>query len=112
MRCPTLVRRVRQVGAEDFARRIGISRATLHRLERGDPGIALNTLAMALHAIGRLEALGNIAEPANDHVTMMQMKEQAPKRINKPRAARVTSFKTDEPAALDREAAASKFVGF
>lgn len=41
-------RRVRRIAAEDFAQHVGISRATLHRLENGDPGIALNTVAMAL----------------------------------------------------------------
>jgi transcriptional regulator with XRE-family HTH domain len=79
-------RRVRRIAAEDFAARIGISRATLHRLENGDPGISFNTMAMALHAIGRLEALADIADPSHDHVTMMQMREQAPRRISKPRA--------------------------
>ncbi len=81
-------RRVRHIAADDFARRIGISRATLHRLESGDPGIAFNTLAMALHALGRLDALANIADAATDHVTMMQMKDAAPKRIAKPRPLR------------------------
>lgn len=105
-------RRVRRIGAEDFARRVGISRATLHRLEQGDPGIALNTLAMALHAIGRLDALANIADPANDHVTMMQMMEQAPKRINKPRVPLVTSNQHDNPVANESQTSAGKFVGF
>jgi hypothetical protein len=42
---------VRKIAADDFARRIGIYRATLHRLGNGDPGIAFNTLALALHAL-------------------------------------------------------------
>ncbi|MCS0460778.1 helix-turn-helix transcriptional regulator [Rhizobium favelukesii] len=33
----SVARRIRRIAADDFARRIGISRATLHRLENGDP---------------------------------------------------------------------------
>ncbi|MCZ7862630.1 helix-turn-helix transcriptional regulator [Agrobacterium salinitolerans] len=106
-------RRVRRIAAEDFARRIGISRATLHRLENGDPGISLNTLAMALHAIGRLDALANIADAANDHITMMQMRDQAPRRISKPRiASPVHENIDDEPAEALPSRPENKFKGF
>jgi transcriptional regulator with XRE-family HTH domain len=107
-------RRVRRIGAEDFAQRIGISRATLHRLESGDPGVALSTLAMALHAIGKLDALSEIADPANDHVAMMQMKDDAPKRIGRPRAARHAPEDVEDTveAAYEGIGAESKFKGF
>ncbi|RVH69194.1 XRE family transcriptional regulator [Sinorhizobium meliloti] len=108
-------RRVRKIAADDFARRIGISRATLHRLENGDPGIAFNTVAMALHALGRLDALANIADAANDHVTMMQMKNAAPKRISKLRPVRrlvlEVSGETNETEDAPKKTL-SKYVGF
>jgi transcriptional regulator with XRE-family HTH domain len=107
-------RRVRRIAAEDFAARIGISRATLHRLENGDPGISFNTMAMALHAIGRLDALADIADPAHDHVTMMQMREQAPRRISKPRLTSPVVV-DDENADEDQHVqptTAPKFQGF
>ncbi len=107
-------RRVRRIAADDFARRIGISRATLHRLESGDTGIAFNTLAMALHALGRLDALANIADPANDHITMTQMQEHAPRRISRPRVSRTTheDFEgTDESTDVPSEPE-NKFKGF
>ncbi|WP_426130053.1 helix-turn-helix domain-containing protein [Pararhizobium sp. PWRC1-1] len=106
----SLARRVRRIAADDFARRIGISRATLHRLESGDPGIGLNTLAMALHALGRLDAFTNIADPVHDHVTMMQMRDQAPKRISKPRGVRDSEML--EGTVQEPLEAKSKFVGF
>lgn len=102
----SFARRVRRIAADDFAKRIGISRATLHRLEKGDPGISLNTLAMALHALGRLDVLMNIVDPASDHVSVMQMRVQAPKRIGKPRPERVKSAGDEPPKSK------SKFVGF
>ncbi|WP_425624937.1 helix-turn-helix domain-containing protein [Agrobacterium radiobacter] len=106
-------RRVRRIAADDFAKRIGISRATLHRLEKGDPGISLNTIAMALHALGRLDALMNIADPASDHVSVMQMREQAPKRIGKPRPVRpAPEVEGAKAAGNEPEKPKSKFVGF
>lgn len=102
----SLARRARKMTAQDFADRIGISRATLHRLESGDPGIGVNTLAMALHALGRLDALIDIADPIHDAVTMMQLREAVPQRVGKPR-------KSAKPEGGDIvEKTGGKFVGF
>lgn len=80
-----LARRARKMAVQDFADRCGFSRATLHRLEGGDPGIGVHTLAMALHALGRLDALIDIADPTHDAVTMMQLREAVPRRVQKAR---------------------------
>lgn len=102
----SLARRARRMSAQDFADRCSISRATLHRLESGDPGVGINTLAVVLHALGRLDALIDIADPMNDQVTMMQLREAVPRRVNKAKKA------TDvEPVGLV-EKTGGKFVGF
>ncbi|MGJ7040914.1 transcriptional regulator with XRE-family HTH domain [Shinella sp. BE166] len=102
----SLARRARQMSAQHFAQQIGISRATLHRLESGDTGIGINTLAMALHALGRLDALIDIADPIHDHVTMTRLREIVPKRVNKPRkTAGAETFGLTEKKD-------GKFVGF
>ncbi|NEI24097.1 helix-turn-helix domain-containing protein [Rhizobium leguminosarum] len=101
----SLARRARRMAADDFARRIGVSRTTLHRLENGDPGISMKTFAMALHALGRLDALSQIADPAHDAVTLSQMMQEVPKRIAKRKVAKAdSSGSTLEPK--------TKFVGF
>lgn len=106
-------RRGRRIGTEDFADRMGISRATLHRLEKGDPGISLNTLAMALHTLGRLNALRDIMDPAGDDVLIMQMKEQAPKRIGKRRSLPPAPEAAGAPnEGGEPEKPTSKYVGF
>jgi transcriptional regulator with XRE-family HTH domain len=105
-------RRVRKIAAEDFAARIGVSRATLHRLETGDPGVSLNTLAMALQALGRLDALASIADAASDHVTMVQMREQAPRRISRPRIAQPDPRDHEEDIVEGVPHRPSKFEGF
>lgn len=103
-------RRTRNISLEDFARNVGISRSTLIRLENGDPGTNLGALTAALHAIGRLEALTNIADPTNDDITFMQMKGHVPKKIGKPRAKAIQE--TDETEIPDHQDSGSKFVGF
>ncbi|MBY3575448.1 helix-turn-helix domain-containing protein [Rhizobium laguerreae] len=101
----SLARRARRMAADDFAGRIGVSRTTLHRLEIGDPGISLNTFVMALHALGRLDALAQIADPSHDAITLSQMMQEVPKRIAKRKVAKAgSSGGTTEPK--------TKFVGF
>lgn len=70
--------RVRRISVEDFAQRIGISRATMFRLERGDPVVSLHTLAMGLHALGRLDALASLAGMAADDIGLMLSRREAP----------------------------------
>lgn len=102
----SLARRARRMSAQDFADRCGISRATLHRLESGDPGVGIKTLAVALHALGRLDALVDLADPMHDAVTMMQLREAVPRRVNKARK------KADGEIAGLVEKTDGKFVGF
>lgn len=87
----SLARRARRISMEDFAERAGISRATLHRLERGDAGVSLNTLAMALHVLGRLDLLQNLLGTSSDDIGLMMMRKEVPKRI-----ARNTPSKAQE----------------
>ena len=42
----------RNLSAVLFAERMGVSRDTLHRLEKGDPGISLGTYLRALRVLG------------------------------------------------------------
>ncbi len=82
----SLARRSRRISAERFAQSMGSSRATLYRLEKGDPGISINTLAMALNALGRLDLLENIVDQTKDDVALMVLRQDVPKRVSKPRA--------------------------
>ena len=81
----SLARRARRIQADAFARSMGVSRATLHRLEHGDPGISLNTLAMALSALGRLDLLSDLMDQSKDVVGMMVMRRDVPTRVQNPR---------------------------
>ena len=70
---------------------MGSSRATLYRLEKGDPGVSLNTLAMALNVLGRLDLLENLFDQTKDDIGLMVMRQSVPMRVTKPRMKRNTS---------------------
>lgn len=59
-----LARRVRGISAEQFAKSAEISCDTLKRLESGNGGedISLNTLAMVLSVLGRLDLPRNLVD--------------------------------------------------
>src|SRR3954465_7783980 len=49
-----------------WARRLGVSVPTLIRMERGDPGVGVGIYATALWLMGRVNALPELAAPAQD----------------------------------------------
>ena len=53
-------RRARRISTTDMAARMGVGRSTLHRLEQGDPGVSLNTLAMALSVLELFDRLAEL----------------------------------------------------
>jgi transcriptional regulator with XRE-family HTH domain len=56
-----LARLRRRLPAVLFAERIGVSRPTVHRLEKGDPTIALGTYGKALRVLGLEKDLDGLA---------------------------------------------------
>ncbi|MBU2961891.1 helix-turn-helix domain-containing protein [Citreicella sp. C3M06] len=85
-----LARRARKLSTVDMAERMGVDRGTLRRLEKGDPGVSLNTLAMALHALGMLDRIIDLADRASDDIGLMAAHGALPKRIVRPRPAEET----------------------
>jgi len=74
-------RRARRISTTDMAARMGVGRSTLHRLEQGDPGVSLNTLAMALSVLGLFDRLADLVDPASDELGLMLAEKTLPKRI-------------------------------
>lgn len=90
-----LARRVRRMSVDDFSDRAGISRTTLYRLEKGDPGVSLNTFVMALHVLGGLEKLQDIVDVRSDDIGLMVMRGDVPQRIVKPRSKAASNEDVD-----------------
>ena len=80
-----LARRKRGISTEDMATRLFISRSTLWRLERGDPTIAVGTLATAAFVLQLHDRLANLAAPATDALALSLDEGRLPKRIRRAR---------------------------
>jgi transcriptional regulator with XRE-family HTH domain len=81
-----LARRRRGISTSDMASRLFVSRDTLWRLERGDPGVSLGTLATATFILTLSDRLANLAEPASDGLALSLDERRLPKRIRRPRS--------------------------
>src|SRR3546814_875636 len=82
-----IARLKRRLGMRDFATRIGASESTLARLERGEPGTSIGTLAMALLVLGEIHRLEELLDPASDETGLLLDRKALPKRIEIGRAS-------------------------
>lgn len=74
-------RRRRGLPAEIVAERAFTSRPTLRRIEEGDHGVSIGIYAAVLQALGLLEGLGQLADPAADRQGLAIAADQLPQRI-------------------------------
>jgi DNA-binding XRE family transcriptional regulator len=70
---------------EMLAERIGASLNTVRRMEEGNPGIALQHFARALHVFGELDKLENLLDTAQDAIGLTLMDQKLPQRVRTPR---------------------------
>jgi transcriptional regulator with XRE-family HTH domain len=80
-----LARRKRAISTSDMAERLFVSRDTLWRLERGDPSVAIGTLATAVFVLGLQERLADLASPARDELALSLDERRLRRRIRRPR---------------------------
>jgi len=78
-----LARRRRRFTQASMAERIGISVASLRRLEKGDPGVSWGTVVQALNVLGALKPFADLLDTANDDLGLALMDEQLPRRIRR-----------------------------
>jgi nitrogenase subunit NifH len=57
------------------------SRATLQRVEAGDPSVGMGIYAAVLHALGLLEGLGALADSSADVVGQAMAEASLPQRV-------------------------------
>lgn len=69
------------------AERAFTSRATLQRIESGDPGVSMGIYAAALQALGLLQGLEQLADPSRDEVGKALSSAALPKRVRMSGAA-------------------------
>ena len=76
-------RKRRSLSMETVATRAFTSRKTLQRVEEGDHGVSIGIYASVLNALGLLDGLAILADPANDKTGMRLANANLPERIRK-----------------------------
>lgn len=77
-------RRRRRIPMAVMAERASISRTTLAKVERGDPGVSLGSYATVLFALGLVDRLAELADPRHDATGLELEAEHLPQRIRRP----------------------------
>jgi hypothetical protein len=78
-------RRRRRIPAEIAAQRASISRTTLVKIEKGDPGVGIGNYATVLFVLGLTDRLAELADPKHDAVGLQLEEEHLPQRIRRSR---------------------------
>jgi transcriptional regulator with XRE-family HTH domain len=78
-------RRRRRIPVQIAAERASISRMTLLKIEKGEPGVAMGSYATVLFVLGLADHLADIADPKNDAIGLQLEEDRLPKRIRIPR---------------------------
>lgn len=83
-------RRRRRIPSAVAAERSSISRMTLFKVEKGDPGVAMGIYATVLFVLGLSERLTELADPAQDKMGLQLDEEHLPQRIRTSRKNKKT----------------------
>lgn len=76
-----IARKRRNLTIQLVAERAMSSRKTVTRIENGDPGVNMGTYASVLHALGLLDRLAAVADPAQDALGVDLDVDALPERV-------------------------------
>jgi len=76
-----LARRRRNLTVKMLAERVGVTRWTYLKAEKGDPTVSMGVYAMALFALGLPDALADLADAHRDDTGLSLDVERLPKRV-------------------------------
>ncbi|MBK6727131.1 MAG: helix-turn-helix transcriptional regulator [Xanthomonadales bacterium] len=79
-------RRKRHLTVAMMVERVGVSKATYQRVEKGDPSVSMGVYAMALFVLGFPSALGEIADSRRDDTGLLLDARRLPQRIRPKKA--------------------------
>src|ERR1039457_2681351 len=79
-------RQRRRIPVAILAERASISRTTLNKAEKGEPGVSIGTYATILFTLGMVDRLADVADPRHDAVGRELEEENLPERIRLPRS--------------------------
>jgi transcriptional regulator with XRE-family HTH domain len=76
-------RRRRRLPVAILAERASISRMTLHKVEKGVPGVSMAAYATVLFVLGLADRIGDLADVRTDDVGLRLDEERLPQRIRR-----------------------------
>lgn len=92
----------RGIAVADLAVRAGTSPSSIARLERGDPGVAIGTLADVLVVLGLLERLADVIDIRKDDLGLALTTEHGPRR-GRSFAAKLRKQRAQSEGAQERQ---------
>lgn len=99
----SIARRQRRFTAAMMCERIGVSKATWQKMEKGDPTVSLGAYVQALFVLGFETPLADLIDQRNDEQALLLTAERLPKRVVPPerRAPRAKKSFPEAPARDD-----------
>lgn len=83
-----IARRKRRLTVARMTERLGVSKSTYLRVEKGDATVSLGVYAMAFFVLGFGEVLGEVVDASRDVQGLMLDVERLPKRVRARKAGR------------------------
>lgn len=74
-------RRKRSLTVDMMVERVGVSKATYLKIEKGDPSVSMGAYAMTLFSLGFSNALAEMADSRNDEAGMLMDSARLPQRV-------------------------------
>ena len=74
-------RKRRGITVQLMAERMGVTRVTVAKIERGEPNTSMGNYAMALYILGKADELEMLMDRAHDSLGLDLMDEKLPKRV-------------------------------
>ena len=74
-------RKRRRIPVAVLAERASLSRTTLTKIEKGDPGVSLGTVSIVLFTLGMIDRLERLVETRSDEVGLMLQDAALPIRV-------------------------------
>lgn len=81
----SIARRKRRLTIAMMCERLGVSKSTWQRMEKGDPTVSVGAYAQALFALGLGTPFAELADQGNDEQGLLLEAEMLPKRVVPPR---------------------------
>lgn len=81
----------RRIPTTIMAERASVSRTTLNKVEKGDPGVSLGIYATVLFVLGLADRIGDLADIKTDTVGLELEEENLPQRIRRSKKSKHNS---------------------